>query len=122
MLMQMFHRQTGQHFLEFARPWCGGEVLPPGCSGEDVVRLGLRIEKILASQEDPGGSMKGHLERYPADLLVLMTHQYDLWNAGSQSQSQNRLHGIQVPQVRLSRPVLKVLLAWTKAQSDCSIS
>jgi nucleotide-binding universal stress UspA family protein len=50
-------------------------ALPAGSSQEDVVRLGLHIEKILAYHEDPTRSLEQHLRHHPADLLVLATHQ-----------------------------------------------
>jgi nucleotide-binding universal stress UspA family protein len=53
-------------------------VLPPGSSQQDVVRLGLHIEKILAYHEEPTRSLEQHLKRHPADLLVLATHQPDV--------------------------------------------
>lgn len=53
-------------------------VLPPGSSKADVGRLGLHIEKILAYHQEPTRSLEQHLERHPADLLVLATHQPDV--------------------------------------------
>ena len=53
-------------------------ALPQGSSQEDVVRLGLHIEKILAYHEDPTRSLEQHLRHHPADLLVLATHQPDV--------------------------------------------
>lgn len=53
-------------------------LLPEGSTREDVVRLGLHVEKILAYHEDPTRSLEEHLRHHPADLLVLATHQPDM--------------------------------------------
>ena len=53
-------------------------LLPPDSSQADVARLGLHIEKILAYHEEPTRSLEQHLNRHPADLLVLATHQPDV--------------------------------------------
>lgn len=52
-------------------------VLPPGSSRADVVQLGLGVEKILAFKEDMETSLLRHLEKHPADLMVLATHQHE---------------------------------------------
>jgi nucleotide-binding universal stress UspA family protein len=53
-------------------------ALPEGSSREDVVRLGVHIEKILAYHEEPTRSLEQHLRHHPADLLVLAKHQPDI--------------------------------------------
>lgn len=44
-------------------------------SRPDLNRLGVSVEKILAHGEDPTGSILAYLDRHPAGLIVLATHQ-----------------------------------------------
>lgn len=41
-----------------------------------MVKIGLDVEKILATRADPVGSLLHYLDANPADLIVLATHQY----------------------------------------------
>src|ERR671919_2423123 len=50
-------------------------ILPKDVRREEVAKAGLRIRKILTSGPDPVESMLRHLQRFPADLIVLATHQ-----------------------------------------------
>lgn len=50
-------------------------ILPNGVRLEEVAKTGLRIRKILTSSADPVESMLRHFHRFPADLIVLATHQ-----------------------------------------------
>ena len=50
-------------------------ILPKDVRREEVVKAGLRIRKILKSGADPVESMLRHLHKFPADLIVLATHQ-----------------------------------------------
>ena len=52
-------------------------LLPPGSRQEDVLKLGIDVEKILAVHADPVASMLHTLEEHPTDLVVLATHQRD---------------------------------------------
>ena len=50
-------------------------VLPPGSTTDDVVKLGLRVQKIVGSHTDPVLASLNYLQGDPADLIVLATHQ-----------------------------------------------
>jgi nucleotide-binding universal stress UspA family protein len=50
-------------------------ILPRGSSREEVVEIGLQVEKILHYDEDPVLSILHHLEKNPTDLIVLATNQ-----------------------------------------------
>jgi nucleotide-binding universal stress UspA family protein len=50
-------------------------MLPPGSSKAAVAALGLSVEKILAPSGKPVVKILHHLDRRPADLIVLATHQ-----------------------------------------------
>jgi nucleotide-binding universal stress UspA family protein len=50
-------------------------LLPPGSHRSAVAELGVRVDKIVATGENPESSILDYLERRPADLLVLATHQ-----------------------------------------------
>ncbi len=52
-------------------------ILPKGSSKEDVVRMGLQVQKIYRRDEDPVLSILHHLEKNPTDLIVLATNQRD---------------------------------------------
>lgn len=53
------------------------QILPAGSSKQDVVDLGVNIDKVLAAHRDAVHSILGYLERHSHDLLVLATHQYE---------------------------------------------
>lgn len=44
-------------------------------SGLDITKLGIPVEKILAHGDDPTASILEYLDRHPAGLIVLATHQ-----------------------------------------------
>ena len=50
-------------------------LLPPQASRTDVAHLGVEISKTSIVDDDPADGILHHLERHPADLLVLATHQ-----------------------------------------------
>lgn len=50
-------------------------LLPPGSSRSAVAQLGLRVEKVHGRGSDHVGPILRYLEREPADLIVLATHQ-----------------------------------------------
>ena len=50
-------------------------VLPADAAPEEVAKLGLRIKKVLNSENDPLAAMVRYCEDHPPDLLVLATHQ-----------------------------------------------
>ncbi|TKS62659.1 MAG: putative universal stress protein [Nitrospira sp.] len=50
-------------------------LLPPGSAKTAVGTLGLRVEKVQHRGDDPVTPLLRHLERKPADLVVLATHQ-----------------------------------------------
>jgi len=49
--------------------------LPAGSSADAVARLGIAAEKIVGREGDPVEVALHFLERHPADLIVLSTHQ-----------------------------------------------
>lgn len=52
-------------------------LLPPGASREDLLTLGLHVQKIRALAEDPVMSVVQWLSRQPADLMILAAHEHD---------------------------------------------
>lgn len=51
-------------------------VLPPGSPREAVLAsLGLRVRKVQVGGDDPADAMVVYLEKHPADLIALATHQ-----------------------------------------------
>lgn len=50
-------------------------LLPAGSPRAAVARLGMKVEKILIPRGNPATGILAHLEEYPADLVVLATHQ-----------------------------------------------
>lgn len=50
-------------------------ILPQEGSRRMASRIGLHIQIITAYNNDPSDSILGYLERYPADFIVLATHQ-----------------------------------------------
>ena len=50
-------------------------ILPEGSAQDEVVKLGLNVEKILSTKADPVDSILSYLEDSPANLVVLATHQ-----------------------------------------------
>ena len=50
-------------------------LLPPGSAKTAVGKLGLQVEKVQYRGDDPVTPLLRHLERKPADLVVLATHQ-----------------------------------------------
>ena len=51
------------------------ELLPPGSSKAAVVDLGIDVQKTIAQSKDPVGAVVHYLQRHPAELIVLATHQ-----------------------------------------------
>ena len=51
-------------------------LLPKGSQRSAVAELGIDVRKIVARAGDPAGSVLAHLERSPADLIVLATSQH----------------------------------------------
>lgn len=52
-------------------------LLPPNSPDGHISRLGLSISKVRAASNNPTEALLHHLADYPADLLVMATHQYD---------------------------------------------
>ena len=50
-------------------------ILPTGAKIEEVAKTGLRVMKLLNSENDPLEAMVIYCEDHPPDLLVLATHQ-----------------------------------------------
>ena len=51
------------------------QMLPAQATRSDVAHLGVQISKTSIVDADPADGILHHLERHPADLLVLATHQ-----------------------------------------------
>ncbi len=66
--------QNFAHVREVLERW---QILPPHSTKQDVIDLGLGIEKVSASHYDPVSSILGYLEHHPHDLLVLATSQHE---------------------------------------------
>jgi nucleotide-binding universal stress UspA family protein len=52
-------------------------LLPPDSPRSAVPALGINVRKVIASHHDPIKSVLAFLERHPADLIVLATHQHE---------------------------------------------
>ena len=52
-------------------------ILPPDSSRSAVPELGIDVRKAIAYDDDPVKSVLAFLERHPADLIVLATHQHE---------------------------------------------
>jgi nucleotide-binding universal stress UspA family protein len=53
-------------------------LLPPGSPREAVAAtLGLHVRKVAVGGPDPTETIVSYLERHPADLIVLATHQHN---------------------------------------------
>ncbi|HSE83720.1 MAG TPA: universal stress protein [Thermodesulfobacteriota bacterium] len=50
-------------------------MLPKGSAKEEVMKLGIQVQKILSFNEDPLLSTLSFLKKDPADLIVLATNQ-----------------------------------------------
>ena len=50
-------------------------VLPEGVSTDEIAKIGLKVSKIRGSGGDPVDSILRYLDRHPAELIVLATHQ-----------------------------------------------
>jgi nucleotide-binding universal stress UspA family protein len=52
-------------------------LLPIGSSKDAIFTLGLDVEKVTSPHSDPVRATLHYLKKYPHDLIVLATHQYD---------------------------------------------
>jgi nucleotide-binding universal stress UspA family protein len=52
-------------------------LLPPDSPRSAVPALGIDVQKVIAYDNDPVKSVLAFLERHPADLIVLATHQHE---------------------------------------------
>ena len=52
-------------------------LLPPDSPRSAVPALGIEVRKVMALDHDPVKSVLAFLERHPADLIVLATHQHE---------------------------------------------
>ena len=52
-------------------------LLPQDSPRSAVPALGIDVRKVIAHDNDPVKSVLAFLERHPADLIVLATHQYE---------------------------------------------
>jgi nucleotide-binding universal stress UspA family protein len=52
-------------------------LLPPDSPRSAVPALGIDVRKVIAHDHDPVKSVLAFLERHPADLIVLATHQHE---------------------------------------------
>jgi nucleotide-binding universal stress UspA family protein len=51
------------------------QVLPKGSPRSAVAELGMDVRKVLARENNPVEAVLRYLEKHPADLIVLATHQ-----------------------------------------------
>ncbi len=51
--------------------------LPPGSPRTALPELGIQVRKVVSHQSDPVKAVLHYLERHPADLMVLATHQHE---------------------------------------------
>jgi nucleotide-binding universal stress UspA family protein len=61
-------------------------LLPEGSSKSAVVELGIDVSKTIARDKDPVDAVVNYLERFPAEMIVLATHQrrgVSRWLTGS---------------------------------------
>jgi nucleotide-binding universal stress UspA family protein len=80
--LRMMHVASGHdaHWVEFAgvretlERW---KLLPPGSPRHAVPQLGINVQKIIAKESDPVRACLHELERNPAELIVLATHQHE---------------------------------------------
>ncbi|HEX3203889.1 MAG TPA: universal stress protein [Nitrospiraceae bacterium] len=82
-------------------------LLPPGSSREDVVKLGLGVEKIVFPGEKPASAIPEYLRQRHVDLMVLATHQrdgLDRWFAESVAEPLARRSRVRTLFVPGSRP------------------
>jgi nucleotide-binding universal stress UspA family protein len=54
-------------------------LLPEGSTRDDVARTGLKVFKTFREGSDPAQAILRHLEREPADLVVLATERREGW-------------------------------------------
>jgi len=52
-------------------------LLPEGSSKDDVGKLGIQIKRVRAVADNTTHALRQQLTTYPADLLVLSTHQHE---------------------------------------------
>jgi len=52
-------------------------LIPKDSPRSAVPALGIDVRKVIARDNDPVRSVLAFLERHPADLIVLATHQYE---------------------------------------------
>ena len=52
-------------------------LLPPGSPRSAVPALGIDVRKVITCDNDPVKSVLAFLDRHPADLIVLATHQHE---------------------------------------------
>ena len=53
------------------------ELLPTGSAPQDIVGLGLDVEKVVLPYSEPARSIVRYLHRHPHDLIVLATHHHE---------------------------------------------
>jgi len=73
-----FGNENGVHWSDFPgvrATLARWQVVPPSATREEAESNGLRIRKILTSEDDPLESMVRYCADHPPDLLVLATHQ-----------------------------------------------
>ena len=80
-MLQILHvdsnpREVGwEEFPQVRKTLVRWKVLPLGASNADVAETKCDIHKNKATGTDAAEGVLSHLERYPADLIVLATHQ-----------------------------------------------
>lgn len=63
------------------------ELLPKGSSHSAIRQLGIDVRKVVAGRRAPVEAVLTYLEKHPADLIVLATHQHEGQTAWLQQRS-----------------------------------
>ena len=59
-------------------------LIPKGSPKSAVVQLGIEVDKVIASSNDPVKTCLGLLKKHPGDLIVLAVRQYEGRYGGGQ--------------------------------------
>lgn len=51
-------------------------ILPPNCHKSDVMKLGLKVQKVLSEHKHPLKATAAFVENHAPDLIVLASHQH----------------------------------------------
>lgn len=77
-ILHVTHQPDDVHWTDFPGVRCTLErwgILPTGSAREDVVEMGMNVEKIVSLHADPVRAVLDYREQHPTNLIVLATHQ-----------------------------------------------